>query len=44
MKNKYNAKKQIYKGIKFDSKRELARYLILEKLLKDMTRQIHYFI
>ena len=34
MKNKYNAKKQIYKGIKFDSKKELARYLILEKLLK----------
>ena len=32
MKNKYNAKKQIYKGIKFDSKKELARYLILEQM------------
>jgi hypothetical protein len=34
MRNKYNAKKQIYKGIKFDSKKELERYLVLEKLLK----------
>lgn len=34
MKNKYNAKKQIYKGMKFDSKKELSRYLVLEKLLK----------
>ena len=34
MKNKYNAKKQIYKGLKFDSKKELQRYLVLEKLCK----------
>jgi len=33
MRNKYNAKKQIYKGIKFDSKKELRRYLYLEILL-----------
>jgi hypothetical protein len=35
MKNKYNAKKQVYNGIKFDSKKELQRYLILEKMKKD---------
>ena len=34
MKNKFNAKKQIYKGFKFDSKKELHRYIVLEKLLK----------
>jgi hypothetical protein len=34
MKNKYNARKQVYKGIKFDSKKELHRYIVLEKLLK----------
>jgi len=34
MRNKFNAKKQVYKGIKFDSKKELQRYLILEKLLE----------
>jgi len=34
MNNKFNAKKQIYKGLKFDSKKELHRYLVLEKLLK----------
>ena len=34
MKNKLNAKKQIYKGFKFDSKKELHRYIVLEKLLK----------
>ena len=34
MRNKYNAKKQVYKGIKFDSKKELQRYLILEKLVE----------
>ena len=38
MKNKYNAKKQIYKGKKFDSKKELQRYLILEKM--EMQRMI----
>ena len=35
MKNKYNAKKQIYKGNKFDSKKELTRYLILESIEKN---------
>ena len=34
MPNKYFAKKQIYKGIKFDSKKELQRYLVLEIMLK----------
>ena len=34
MNNKLNAKKQIYKGFKFDSKKELHRYIVLEKLLK----------
>tara|TARA_R110000851_G_C12871270_1_gene544992 strand:+ start:400 stop:723 length:324 start_codon:yes stop_codon:yes gene_type:complete len=34
MNNKFNAKKQIYKGLKFDSKKEFHRYLVLEKLLK----------
>tara|TARA_R100000935_G_C2825007_1_gene161802 strand:- start:178 stop:501 length:324 start_codon:yes stop_codon:yes gene_type:complete len=34
MTNKYNAKKQVYKGLKFDSKKELHRYLVLEKLEK----------
>ncbi len=34
MTNKFNAKKQVYKGLKFDSKKELYRYLVLEKLLK----------
>ena len=34
MSNKYNAKKQVYKGLKFDSKKEFHRYLVLEKLLK----------
>ena len=34
MRNKFNAIKQIYKGIKFDSKKEYYRYLELEKLLK----------
>ena len=32
MRNKYNAKKQFYKGIRFDSKKELDRYLILEQM------------
>ena len=32
MKNKYNAKRQLYKGIRFDSKKELNRYLILEQM------------
>jgi len=32
MNNKYFAKKQIYKGKKFDSKKELARFIVLEKL------------
>ena len=32
-KNKYFAIKQIYKGVKFDSKRELSRYIVLEQLL-----------
>ena len=32
MPNKYNAKKQYYKGIRFDSKKELNRYLILEQM------------
>ena len=35
MKNKYNAKKQIYKGNKFDSKKELTRYLVLEQMQKN---------
>ena len=34
-KNKYNSKKQFYKGMKFDSKRELKRYLYLELLEKE---------
>ena len=34
MSNKYNAKKQIYKGLKFDSKKEFHRYLVLEQMLK----------
>ena len=34
MRNKFNAKKQLYKGLKFDSKKELSRYIVLEKLLK----------
>jgi len=34
MSNKYNAKKQSYKGLKFDSKKELHRYMILEKMLQ----------
>ena len=32
MPNKYNAKKQYYKRIRFDSKKELNRYLILEQM------------
>ena len=32
MPNKFHAKKQVYKGIKFDSKKELNRYLILEQM------------
>ena len=32
MPNKYFAKKQYYKGIRFDSKKELGRYLILEQM------------
>ena len=32
MRNKYNAKRQLYKGIRFDSKKELNRYLILEQM------------
>ena len=32
MTNKYRNKKQFYKGIKFDSKKELQRYLILEEM------------
>ena len=35
MSNKYNAKKQVYKGLKFDSKKEFHRYLVLEKMLSD---------
>ena len=35
MKNKFNAKKQIYKGLKFDSKKELTRYLVLEQMVKN---------
>ena len=35
MRNKYNAKKQIYKGMKFDSKKELTRYLVLEQMQKN---------
>ena len=35
MSNKYNAKKQFYKGKKFDSKKELARYLVLEQMEKN---------
>ena len=35
MKNKYNAKKQFYNGKKFDSKKELARYLVLEQMEKN---------
>ena len=33
MRNKYNAIKQTYKGLKFDSKKELHRYLVLENML-----------
>ena len=32
MRNKYNAKRQLYKGVRFDSKKELNRYLILEQM------------
>lgn len=32
MNNKFFAKKQIYKGKKFDSKKELGRYIYLESL------------
>ena len=32
MPNKFHAKKQVYKVIKFDSKKELNRYLILEQM------------
>ena len=39
MKIKYNAKKQIYKGKKFDSKKELQRFIILEKM--EMQRLIY---
>lgn len=35
MTNKYNAKKQIYKGKKFDSKKEFTRYLVLESMEKN---------
>lgn len=35
MSNKYFAKKQIYKGMKFDSKKELNRYIILEQLERE---------
>ena len=35
MRNKFNAKKQIYKGMKFDSKKELTRYLVLEQMEKN---------
>ena len=35
MKNKYNAKKQNYKGKTFDSKKELTRFLILESMEKN---------
>jgi len=35
MNNKYFAKKQIYKGKKFDSKKELNRFMILEQLEKE---------
>ena len=34
MPNKYHAKKQYYKGMRFDSKKEFQRYLILEKMEK----------
>tara|TARA_R100000329_G_scaffold151172_1_gene146235 strand:+ start:730 stop:1047 length:318 start_codon:yes stop_codon:yes gene_type:complete len=34
MRNKYFAKKQVFNGLKFDSKKELNRYLILLDLLK----------
>jgi hypothetical protein len=32
-KNKYNNKKRIYKGIKFDSLKELRRYKVLELMV-----------
>ena len=32
-KNKYNNKRQMYKGLRFDSKMELTRWLQLEQLL-----------
>ena len=37
MMNKYNAKKQKYKGKTFDSKKELGRYIYLESLLSQGT-------
>lgn len=37
MSNKYNAQKQIYKGKKFDSKKELGRYIYLESLFAQGT-------
>ena len=47
MKNKYNAKKTIYNGIKFDSLFELDCWQYLEKLesegkIKDLNRQIKF--
>ena len=37
MMNKYFAKKQLYKGKKFDSKKELGRYIYLESLFAQGT-------
>jgi len=37
MSNKFFAKKQIYKGKKFDSKKELGRYIYLESLFTSGT-------
>lgn len=47
MKNKYNAKKVEYEGIKFDSQFELNCWIYLKKLesegkIKDLNRQIKF--
>ena len=47
--NKYNAKKTVYKGQKFDSKKEADRYAVLKLLerageISDLKRQVRYIV
>ena len=47
MRNKFNARKCEYKGMNFDSKKELARYMILEDMyrrgaIKHLRRQVEF--